>query len=165
MSWLFPYVRVASKLLQAFSSSETGQRTADAISRGATEAKVAGAHISSASEKAALTHRARRVVAQLREQLDAGAISEDEFLTRAHSVVAKTGVSVAAVDESLAARLAAYGKGRTGRVGDSQSIRQNDPAAPEWAYWRCDCGGYLSLTMRSCPHCGVAPTSENCTRV
>ncbi len=85
-------------LARKAAKSETGR----AVSR---STRVASAHTTTVAERQRVKHRARRVIGQLQEQLDAGAIGEKEFALRAQSVLARANLDRAALDDELAARL------------------------------------------------------------
>lgn len=84
-------------------ATKAGQTdTGKAVVRGTKSAAVT---VASATEKAAIKSRARRVIGQLQEQMEAGAISEEEFAVRAQSVLSKAGLDLSALDSELSVRI------------------------------------------------------------
>ena len=95
-------MRTVSRAVTQFSQTETGKKVGKAIDSGtdrvSKSASKATAEAKIKAEIVGLRRRAKRVTKQLQEQLDAGAISQEEFDTRSRAVAAKCGADVSRVD-------------------------------------------------------------------
>jgi hypothetical protein len=115
---IYPWVvlgRMLTRALGVFRSSDTGKRVNERIGVATEPLKrdtaVAKAHVESVARQSKVSWRTRRVARQLEQQLEAGAISEQEFSARTAAVHAKAEADAHAIDGWLSEQVAAAGRG------------------------------------------------------